>query len=408
MKVILSIDSVRFPLTGIGRYTFELARHLPIVSGNLEINFMSDANIISELPVAVDNYPVELIKVAHESNPVALRKPLWRRVGGPAYRFLHRTAYGLARKIPGAGDYYRSQLSLRQSIKLQSYPDSIFHGPNFYLPPFSGSSVVTLHDLSVYKWAHCHPRERVKVLRKHIQLAIGRADMILTDSEFTRHEVSEFLDVPLERITAIPLASSEEFHPRVEADIKPTLDQLGLKYQRYTLFAGTIEPRKNISMLLDAYAALPEVLRMECPLVLCGYSGWKSGDVHRRIEQGLKEGWLKYPGFVSTEDLPRIYAGARLFVFPSHYEGFGLPVLEAMASGVPVICSDSSSLPEVAGSAALMFNTKEPEQLVDLLGKGLEDESWRDQASRDGLVQAARFSWQRCAQQTYDVYESLN
>ena len=185
------------------------------------------------------------------------------------------------------------------------------------------------------------------------------------------------------------------------------LKRYQLEYQGYSLFVGTIEPRKNIVTLLDAYARLPVSVRRQWPLILTGYKGWQSEAIHARIKDAERQGWARYLGFLPAEDLPGLYAGARLFAFPSLYEGFGLPVLEAMSSGVPVVCSDSSSLPEVVGSAALMCAPMDVETLAMNLLKGLEDNIWRTQAVTQGLQQSAGFSWERCAQETIAVYQKL-
>jgi alpha-1,3-rhamnosyl/mannosyltransferase len=173
------------------------------------------------------------------------------------------------------------------------------------------------------------------------------------------------------------------------------------------LYVGTIEPRKNLETLLDAYSRLPMSVRKRWPLILAGYQGWRNSAILDRIELASNEGWARYLGFIPRDDLPLLFAGARLFTFPSLYEGFGLPVLEAMQSGVPVVCSDSSSLPEVAGGAALMGIPGDVEALTSLLWQGLEDENLRNAAIKSGLDNASAFSWRRCANETLKVYRKV-
>ncbi|MDZ7598498.1 MAG: glycosyltransferase family 1 protein [Desulfobacterales bacterium] len=302
---------------------------------------------------------------------------------------------------------YRKWVSVRQELKLKGHEDAVFHGPQFFLPVFGGRRVVTIHDLSVYSWAHCHPPGRVKMMQVEIARAVQCADMVLTDSEFTGREVAAFFSLPLDRLRAVPLGSSDGFFPRGEPKLAPVLTRLGLKADRYCLYAGTIEPRKNIDTLLDAYERLPYETRKRWPLVLCGYQGWQSERLHARIEKYGSQGWVRYLGYVSGDDLPYVFAGARLFAFPSLYEGFGLPVLEAMASGVPVVCSDSSSLPEVAGEAAAMCAPQDTDALTALLARGLEDDSWRAHARKQGLLRAAQFSWRSCAEMTGAAYRAV-
>jgi alpha-1,3-rhamnosyl/mannosyltransferase len=290
---------------------------------------------------------------------------------------------------------------------LRGYEDHIYHGTNFYLPPFYGKCVATFHDLSVYSWACCHPPERVRYMRKELILAVKRADLLLTDSEYVRHEVASFFGLSLEKVRAVPLASSGEFYPRNLSEIKKGLSELGLVPEGYCLFSGTIEPRKNIDTLIDAYAQLPARDRIRWPLVLTGYRGWKSGTLHDRIEAASRQGWVRYLGYVPMRDLPLLFSGARLFVFPSLYEGFGLPVLEAIASGVPVVCSNSSSLPEVAGGAAAMCEAMDGNRLCELIARGLEDSAWRAAAIQQGLENSKRFSWKRCAEETLKAYTDI-
>ncbi|KYP95475.1 mannosyltransferase, partial [Sodalis-like endosymbiont of Proechinophthirus fluctus] len=175
-------------------------------------------------------------------------------------------------------------------------------------------------------------------------------------------------------------------------------------YRGYTLFTGTIEPRKNLMVLFSAYEQLPLKLRQRYPLVISGYKGWGSGAEHQRLERGSREGWVSYLGYVAQEELPILFAAARLFVFPSLYEGFGLPVLEAMASGVPAVCSNVASLPEVANDAALTCDPRDVDALSEGIARGLQDDVWRVETIDAGLARAQMFSWQRCAQDTIKAY----
>jgi len=383
MKVILSVDPVRFPLTGIGRYTFELARHLKKISQIERLRFFSDYRFADDLLLE----PMQSAKTAASSSINIRRTILKNRLTVEMYRLIS---------------------PLIKSWALRGHSDHVFHGPNFYLPPFDGPTVCTFHDLSVFTWAHCHPPERIRFMRKEIALTLKRADMLITDSEYTRQEVASYFGWPLEKIRAVPLACSTDFRPRTSDELIPVLGRHGLKLGGYSLYVGTIEPRKNLEVLLDAYSLLPQSMRQQWPLVLIGYRGWRSEQLHARIDVAVAEGWARYLGFVDADELPLIYAGARVFVFPSLYEGFGLPILEAMASGIPVVCSNSSTLPEVAGDAAAMCEPQDVDTLSQLIAIGLEDEIWRDKAKSKGLLQAAGFSWQRCAEDTVAVYGEVS
>jgi alpha-1,3-rhamnosyl/mannosyltransferase len=377
MKVILSVDSVKFPLTGIGRYSFELAKQLQL-QDDLELLFYANDRFIAGLPAP---------EQARSKKSAWLRNQLL--------------------KSNLAINTYRLMSKIRNHYSLQDYEDAIFHGPGFYLPRFNGSSVATFHDLSMFTHTQYHPPERVRYMQRELNLTLQRASMLITDSEYTRQELASYFGYPLDKISTISLACSGDFCPREAAGSVSVLARLGLVYGGYTLYAGTIEPRKNIEALLDAYSTLPDAIRQRWPLVLAGYHGWQSEQLHERINAAANAGWARYLGYVADEDLPYLFSGAHLFFFPSHYEGFGLPVLEAMASGIPVVCSNASSLPEVVGGAALMFDPEDVEALRQLILTGLEDEVWRETAKEKGLIRASTFSWQRCAKETVAVYRKL-
>lgn len=378
MRIILSTDPIKFPLTGIGRYTYELARGLQASSLD-NVLFLSGYRLQRQLTDIPTSRPMT-------------RQPAWKK-----YAQRNRLAVELFRR---ANPWLKARA-------LRGFEDYIFHGPNYYLPPFAGPSVVTIHDLSAYLWTESHPRERVRYMQAEIELSLKRASALITDTEFTRHEVAAFFGWPLDKIHAVPLACAPEFRPRDQEEVKEVLARLGLDYQGYTLAIGTIEPRKNLTTLLTAYAQLPVPLKERFPLVLAGYTGWESAALHRQIEKAQQDGWLRYLGFQPANILPKLYAGARLFAFPSLYEGFGLPVLEAMASGIPVICSNASTLPEVAGEAALFHTPQDVDGLTGLLEKGLEDEAWHQHAAACGLARAETFSWDKCTRETIAVYRSL-
>ncbi|MEC7727895.1 MAG: glycosyltransferase family 1 protein [Pseudomonadota bacterium] len=379
MKVVLSVEPVRFPLTGIGRYAYELARGLQASGEVSELKLFSGTRFLSGLPEPVS-----------ES-------------GG---------AHGLKRLVQKSNlamEAYRLLMPLLRKQALKGHDEFVYHGPNFFLPPFPGRKVATFHDLSPYKWAECFDPAKVRYLQKEFEKTLKTADALITDSEFTRRELAEFAGWPLEKIHAVPLAAGPEFRPRTENELRPFLKRKGLEYQGYSLFVGTIEPRKNIIRLLDAYELLPKATRERWPLILTGYRGWKSDNIHARIKEAERQGWAKYLGFLPAQELPLLFSGARLFAFPSLYEGFGLPVLEAMQSGVPVVCSDRASLPEVAGDAAMLDDPEDVHGLSQSLHESLSlGKQAMEAFSSRAVEQARKFDWRKCATGTLDVYRHLS
>lgn len=383
MKVILSVEPIKYPLTGIGRYTFELARRVGTLDDVDALRFYASGAMRDDIPSAQE---IASSSNAHVSVANRIKRQLARN-----------------KLIVDLYRLYRKQASTNV---LKGLEDHIYHGPNFYLPDFDGPSVVTIHDLSVFTMPQFHPRERVLVLGKEVESALKKATRIVTDSDYIRSEVISYFGLEEDRVGVAKLACDDEFHPRSEPEIKPVLDQYGLGYNGYALYTGTIEPRKNLSNLIDAYGRLPTELKNRYPLVLAGYKGWNNEAIMKRIEKGQRQGWVKYLGFVPQEHLPLLYAGARLFGFPSVYEGFGLPVLEAMASGIPVLTTAVASLPEVGGDAVLYTEPDDVGAMTRALEKGLDDGLWRKRAITAGLARAQSFSWQQCAAETAEIYRS--
>jgi alpha-1,3-rhamnosyl/mannosyltransferase len=383
MNILLSVQPIKYPLTGIGRYTYELAKELEI------------QNLINNICYINDNYIIEKIPEATETERTIKRFNIYK---DKLKIYLAKNKYIL--------DTYRFYKTFSKSDIFSDFDGYIYHGPNFYLPKFPGNSVVTIHDLSVFTMPNFHPSERVLYLSREIESSLRRSTMIITDSDYIKAEIVSYFGVPEDRIGVAKLACGREFHPRTAQDATPVLKAYDLEYCGYTLYAGTIEPRKNLSALLEAYNRLPAADRQRYPLVLAGYKGWNNADIMERIDKGQRDGWVKYLGFVPNDDLPALYAGAKLFVFPSLYEGFGLPILEAMASGVPVITSNRSSIPEVGADAVLYTDPDDIDSMRHDLERGLTDNEWRDAAIRDGLRQATHFSWKQCADDTINVYRA--
>lgn len=377
MKLVFSSDCIKSPLTGIGRYALELTRYLETSDEIASLEYLHGTRLTDHAPEPVER-------------------------GASASRLK-----SLLSKNPIVTETYRLVYPWLKSRALKNSADAVFHCPNYYLPPNVGNAISTFHDLSIFTWPECHPPERVNFMRKELLASIKRAERLLTVSEFSRQEIASYFNYPLDKIDATPLASSGQFYARSSAETAVLMRKLSLEHGNYCLFTGTIEPRKNIVTLLDAYERLPRSIRNSYPLVLCGYSGWSSEAVHNRFQRGEREGWIKYLGYVTSQELPLLFAAANTFLFPSLYEGFGLPVLESMASGVPVVCSNAASLPEVAGSAALMCEALDVNALTLAIQRSIEDNEWRKLAIVAGLEQAKKFSWARCAEETIAAYKKV-
>lgn len=377
MQIIFGTDPIKFPLTGIGRYTYELSRCLQDSLEVSNILFLHGYHLSCQIPSPRETASISQV--------------LRRRV--------QKNNFALA--------LYQLIAPWLKARIIRKYPDAIYHSPNFYLPPNINRCLATFHDLSVFTWPECHPVERVRFMQKELLLTLKRANILITNSEFTRLELAKYFNISVNKVYVAKLASSADFYPRSAEALRPFLAPLGLRANHYCLFTGSIEPRKNIGVLLDAYARLPLVLRRTIPLVISGFEGWSTEGLYKRFESAKSAGWLHYLGYAKARVLPYIVAGARSFLFASLYEGFGLPVLEAMASGIPVVCSNSASLPELAGNCALMCAAQDVDSLTEMIQKSIEDKTWRNQAKINGINQAKQFSWQRCAQETLSAYRQI-
>ncbi|SDH63429.1 glycosyltransferase family 4 protein [Paraburkholderia phenazinium] len=368
MKLILAVDALIPPLTGIGRYAWELASHYQACSKEFDsIRYYFADRWIADPADMLQGLGSEAVTPTRDRGFFRAPKS-WRR--------------------------WRMQRDLRQHV---------FHSPNYFLPESVDGGIVTVHDLSVFKYPETHPAARIKHFESGFASTLKRAAHLITDSEAIRAEVIDYFGWSPTRITAIGLGARQEFRPRSAHEIAAELNEHGLVHGEYSLCVSTLEPRKRIDRLLAAYLDLPSSLRTRYPLVLAGSTGWLSDALREQIERGEREGWLRYLGFVEEAFLPLLYSGARAFLFPSIYEGFGLPVLEAMASGIPTLTSNCSSLPEVADGAAWLVEPDDHKLLRDGIELVLCDETWRRAATARGLHVASTVSWERCAKRTLAV-----
>lgn len=280
---------------------------------------------------------------------------------------------------------------------------------NYIVPPgVRGKCVVFIHDMA-YK--SCPGTVKLKT-RIWLELCMKRscryADHILTVSEFSKREILRYLHIPEEQISIVPNAVDHTvYHNNYTAkQIQEVRNKYGIK-EEYILYLGTIEPRKNLERLIGAYEMLCREREYAPQLVLAGGKGWMCEGIYQKAQEAVRKNRILFTGYVSQKDSPVLMCGAKIFVFPSLYEGFGMPPLEAMACGTPVITSNTTSLPEVVGKAGLTVNPGCEEEICQAMGHMLDNDPYREKLRKLGLDQAARYTWKKSAERLMNVYRNL-
>jgi glycosyltransferase involved in cell wall biosynthesis len=368
VNALLLSDRPDYRRSGIGRYLDRLLSRLPDALGDDELMVYAARDAIPPLPLLADSWRPGRLPIARPAVRV-----VWE----------HSVLPILAR---------RDRLDL-------------FHGTVNVLPRFlSCPGVVTIHDLAFLHWPEQVPARRYRYLAREVRSAARRAEQIIAVSESTRQDVIELLDVAPERVTVIHLGVDARFRPPNRDGIDAFRAREGI-VRPFVLAVGNLEPRKNLPALLRAFARLaPDVPH---DLVLVGAEGWLTDEIHGSIAGLQLDKRVRMTGFVNDDDLPHWYGAADLFVYPSLSEGFGLPLVEAMACGAPVVISNVSSLPEVAGDAAVMVDPHDDESIAEGMRRALTDAALASDLRDRGRRRAAGFTWEETARRTVAVYREV-
>lgn len=310
-------------------------------------------------------------------------------------------------KTPPKIHFFWEQVYLPFRAIFESF--DILHFPVSAPPYFQLSStkiIVTVHDLTFI----LYPETMTKISRFYWSFFMSRgvktAKRIIADSKSTKDALIMHYNISLEKVQVIPLALSNFCSSILVSDFQTIKEKYGLP-EKYFLYIGTLEPRKNVKRLLQAFHKAKSKKGISHKLLVVGKRGWLFSEIFETVENLGLENEVIFTGFVPDEDLPGIYSGAEVFVFPSLYEGFGLPPLEAMSYGVPVLASNSSSLPEVVGDAGILVNPENPDDIADGILQLVANRSLRNQLKERGLRQAQKFSLERMAKKTLEVYEEV-
>lgn len=295
-------------------------------------------------------------------------------------------------------EYYLNRICKREKPAFDVYHETAFTPAKLTKIP----TVYSIYDLSLRRYRETHPRDRVLLFEYFIKRRLHYADHILTISEFIRQEIIDEFNVAPSMVTAVPLAPDPLFVPCGDDAVKDVRHKYNLPAS-YLLFVSSLEPRKNIDLLIKALT----IARTDIPLVLVGWQGWGEKNWLDKVKRQNLSNKILFTGHIPDYDLQAVYSGAKALVYPSLYEGFGLPIVEAMACNCPVICSNTASMPEVAGDAAILIDPDRSDELAHAIETIVHDSQTRYKLVTKGASRAAGFTWNDTAIQTFEVFKKV-
>ncbi|MBI1353574.1 MAG: glycosyltransferase [Acidobacteria bacterium] len=313
-----------------------------------------------------------------------------------------RSNYPAWQTYAGLGTMLASNWLGLPLARLQAQGADLFHvTQHLWRPPQTARLTSMVHDPTPLTMPECHTESNVRYFERFVERTLPRLDALITPSYAVKRDLVRYCGAAEERITVIPHGVDEDFFEATPAQREVARQTYELP-DRYMLFVGSVEPRKNLTGLLDALEMLPDSLRRQVPLLLVGPHGWKNEEIQKRL---AKTDHVRTLGYVKRELLPAVYEACSLFVFPSLYEGFGMPLLEAMAAGAPVLSSNTSAMPEVVGDAGLLVGPQEPHRMAEAIRNALEDQHTAALMGGQARQRARRFTWERCALETKKFFE---
>jgi len=390
MKLVVRVDCLYAPLTGIGHFTHNLLREL-IDSGEFESVYgVGDVGYIE--PSALRNLLQRVAAPAKDPQPAT----------SSGYRVeLYQYIRQWVRRVPFSRHLRGFLRDLLVRCSQNKVREAVYWEPTYTLLPIQCRAVTTVYDLSHLRFPEFHPAERVKLLQDDLASSIAQAEHVVTISEFSKAEILDCFNIPAEKVSIVYPAVDKSFRVYSAAEQQVIRAAYRLPEQ-FIMSLSTVEPRKNVMGLLKAFMRLPENLRDQYPLVLVGKSGWKNKEIYTQLKL-IPDHQLIQLGYVPQVDLPVILGCATIMAYPSFYEGFGMPILESMACGVPVLTSNVSAMPEVGGRATLLIDPFDIESISTGLQQLLEAPQVREQLRKEGLVKAAGYTWQQSSQQLVTI-----
>lgn len=391
MKLLTNVTPLLTPLTGIGHYTRQLLIHL-MTHGDLE-----ECKGISMLGA-----------YGHEELEKLLLAATPEKKGDASSAKSKTRLINIARQLPYARNIKRVLEQYRAIQTAKKCHDFIYWEPNYTLLPIENPSVLTVYDLSHIHFPQYHPAERVSLLEKRLEKSLNQAQKIVTISEYTRDDITKQFGISSDKMEIVSPAVCDSFRQSYTPDHLNDVKRTYSLPENYILSVATLEPRKNIEGLLKAFSCLPDTLRKNFPLVLVGSQGWLNEELDKIVAPLQRRGEVYRLGYVNQADLPLIYAEATCMAYVSFFEGYGMPVAEAMASGIPVLTSNTSSMPEVAQGSALLADPYNTESIASSLQELLEDKDLRSRLSSQGKNIATEYTWKSSAERLMNTLKQAS
>lgn len=369
MEICFDIQAGMAQRAGVGRYARALVEHLGALRGQDTLRLFYFDFLRGGTPLAAPGLEHQRIRWC----PGRLAQQCWKTIDWPPF------------------DWFAGQADL-------------YHFPNFIIPPLTrGKAVVTIHDVSFLRYPAFAEARNLAFLTARIARTVQRAEAIITDSQFSAREIAQLLNVSPAKLAAIPLGISEQLTPPPTDRVAAWRRRQGLT-RPYLLMVGTLEPRKNHAFLIRVFERLTD---FDGLLVIAGMRGWRYEPILAQMRNSRRAADIRYLDYVADDDLPALYAGAELFLFPSLYEGFGFPPLEAMACGTPVLASAAGSLEEILGDGARLLREFDPDAWAAEIRRLLADPAARQAGIDKGRRQAALYRWQETARRTWELYRRV-
>ncbi|MZI95807.1 glycosyltransferase [Vibrio sp. CAIM 722] len=391
-RILININTIRKPLTGIGYYTLNILREL--LKKNIDVVGLQNGRVVSKntLQQIIDSFLTQ--NNAKETSSQSFK----------------RIVVELIRNIPGSYRIKNFFLCHRANsatahLVAQKY---VYFEPSFIPFDYPGKIITTVHDLSFISYPEFHPETRVAYLTSNIGSSINKSDHLIVDSDYILNELHNCYPLSKNKSSTVYLGVDEHFRIYSEIECRSVTQTLGLKYQHFILSVATLEPRKNLKRLVLAYKRLPVEIRDRYPLVLVGDQGWKNTELMKEAKELIDNKQLIFTGYLSDSNLKYLYSSAMIFAYPSLYEGFGLPIIEAMASGVPVITSNRGATAEISGGVAILVNPEDNEDIAQAMFDLIHQSQRRKELSESGIEFVKRYQWGKTVNHILEIADTIS